>query len=507
VRTGALIFAAAALLCGGIALFGIQPNDEGLMLQAAARIADGQLPYGDFWWFYPPGQPLLLGGLWLALGPSLLTWKVVRALAAGAVVLLAWRLARRGGAAPWPAGLAAAASALALAWPSGPHPYPLTLALCLLALQSLERPLLAGALTGVAAFWRLEFAAYLALGVLLAYAVRGAGGGRAALRYAAAAGGVAALLFAPFLVLAGPGDALDLLIRYPLFDFGDYQALPFPLSYDGPLNTSSIGGFLSDSAESLLLFYLPLVLVVGLAAAIVAGALRFRRAQWARVAAAVFALGMLHYMLARTDAFHTAPLAVMVAVLAAWALPSLREPGARPRLAAAATAVALAALGFLALEGADRAWLVLRGGGEPLALGVADGTLVPSAQAAELEATVRTIRARVAPGEPIYVLPRRSDRVTAGNPLLYVLAGRPNPTRYDIEAPGVITSAPVQREIIRDLRRSRPRVLVRDTSAATAAREPNAAGESSGVRLLDDYVARAYRPLERHGPLVVLVPR
>ena len=41
-------------------LNGIQPNDEGLMLQAAARIAHGEVPYRDFWWFYPPGQPYLL---------------------------------------------------------------------------------------------------------------------------------------------------------------------------------------------------------------------------------------------------------------------------------------------------------------------------------------------------------------------------------------------------------------------------------------------------------------
>ena len=27
----------------------IQLNDEGLMLQAAARIAEGQVPYRDFW--------------------------------------------------------------------------------------------------------------------------------------------------------------------------------------------------------------------------------------------------------------------------------------------------------------------------------------------------------------------------------------------------------------------------------------------------------------------------
>jgi len=120
---------------------------------------------------------------------------------------------------------------------------------------------------------------------------------------------------------------------------------------------------------------------------------------------------------------------------------------------------------------------------------------------------VRAIHARVPPGEPIYVAPRRSDLVTAGNPLLYVLAGRPNPTRYDIQAPGVITSEPVQRELVSDLRRARPRVVVRDTSPVTAAREPNAAGRSSGVTLLDDYLSSAYGTAERHGPLVILTRR
>ena len=75
-------------------------------LQAAARIAHGEVPYSDFWWFYPPGQPYMLGGLWELFGPSLLVWRIVRVLSDATVALLAWRLARR--AAPEPLALAAA---------------------------------------------------------------------------------------------------------------------------------------------------------------------------------------------------------------------------------------------------------------------------------------------------------------------------------------------------------------------------------------------------------------
>jgi len=85
----ALLFGGAALISGITILQGIQPNDEGLMLQAAARVADGQVPYGDFWWFYPPGQPYLLAFLWQLFGPSLLTWRIVRVLCDAPVAPLA----------------------------------------------------------------------------------------------------------------------------------------------------------------------------------------------------------------------------------------------------------------------------------------------------------------------------------------------------------------------------------------------------------------------------------
>jgi hypothetical protein len=502
----ALLFGGAALLSGITLLDGIQPNDEGLMLTAASRIAHGEVPYSDFWWFYPPGQPYLLAGLWELFGPSLLPWRIVRVLCDAGVAVLAYLLAVRGGASPRLALATWLAAALAMAYPSGPHPFPLTLVLALGALLLFERqPLAAGALVGVAAVWRLEFAAYLGLGVVLAYAVRRDDFVRDACRFAGPAVLVAAVLYAPVVAAAGLGDSWDLLVRYPIEDFGDYQSLPFPLDYDGPLNTDSVGGFLSDSAENLLLFYLPLALVVGLAGSLVALALRFDRNHWPQLASAVFAIGMTHYLITRPDVFHTAPLAVMVAVLAAWAIAERHEAAAPRRIPVlAGAALAAAAFAYALVEGLDRRWLELRTDYAELRLPAADGARVREASRTPLERAVRDVRERVPPGRPIYVATRRSDLVTSGNPLFYVLADRPNPTRYDIQAPGVVTTAPVQREIVGELRRARPRLVIRWLSPVADQPEDNGAGRSSGVRVLDRYLARAYVPQRRFGDYLVL---
>jgi hypothetical protein len=462
-RLGIVLFAVAALLSAVTALDGIQPNDEGLMLQAAARIASGEVPYHDFWWFYPPGQPLLLAGLWKLFGASLVPWRVVRVLCDATVSVLVWRLALRGGAPPRAALAAWLAAALAMAYPSGPHPHPLTLVLALGALLAFERkPVLAGVLAGGAAFWRLEYAAYLVVGILVAYAVMRSG--RSALRFAGAGMVTAVVLYAPIVALAGPGDAYDLLVNYPLTDFSDYQSLPFPFDYDGPLNTSSISGFFSDSAESLLLFYVPVVLCIGLVAGLFGLARTWGRDTAWRLAVATFAIGMAHYLITRPDLFHTAPLAVTAAVLLAWALAS--------RTGRVLAVVAIAVLAYMIVEGADRRWLELRRDYVKLDLPVADGVRVPAADRADLDRVVADLQRRVPPGSPTYVATRRADQVTSGYPLLYVLAERPNVSRYDIAAPGVVTSLPVQSEIVADLERERPAAVVRDTSPLTAAPEP-----------------------------------
>jgi hypothetical protein len=65
----------------------------------------------------------------------------------------------------------------------------------------------------------------------------------------------------------------------------------------------------------------------------------------------------------------------------------------------------------------------------------------------------------------------------------------------------------VQREIVAALERTRTPLVVRWTDPVTAAPEPNAAGRSSGVRLLDAYLDRRYAPAGRFGAFLLLERR
>ncbi len=466
-RTPALL-AAAALLSGFTILREIGPHDEGLMLQAAQRIADGQWPYRDFWWNYGPGQPLLLAIPVELLGPSLLWWRILRVALDAVVALLAYRLARRGGA---PEGLALGAwlaAAAAMAWPATPGPNPVALALVLGALLlARRRPWLAGAMCGAAVAFRPE------IGGAGAIAVAVAGGGWASLGVAAA---VAAAALAPFFAVA-PGDMLDDTVGF--LGVQDMQRLPLDLTPGT-----------ADPNKALEALF-PAILVA--ATALWAGWAAVRRPRWALVAAPLLAVGLL-YLLGRPDEFHLVPLAVVLAVALAVAAAGEWAPAARAAL--------LAALALIALHGVERrAGQLLR----PPALAavpspVADGVRTTPSDAAALGALLPRIAALVPPGEPIFVAPPRFDRVSVGDPLLYVLAQRPNPTRYDVIQPGIATTAAVQREMIADLERARPRVLVRWLDPRATRSEPNASARSSGVRLLDRYLAERYEPVARFGP-------
>ena len=68
----------------------------------------------------------------------------------------------------------------------------------------------------------------------------------------------------------------------------------------------------------------------------------------------------------------------------------------------------------------------------------------------------------------------------------------------------MVTSAPVQREIVGDLERTKTPVVVRFAAPITAAPEPDRAGKSTGVHVLDDYLARRYHRVAKYAYYEIL---
>jgi hypothetical protein len=502
----ALLFLGGALISGFTMLRGIDPFDEGLALQAARRVSEGQTPYADFLWSYGPGWPYLLAGLFKAFGVSLLQWRILRLIADAAVALVVFVLLRRWVGTRW-ALLGWLAAACEMAQPRSANPIPFALLAALVALAvatggrpTIRRSLAAAALTAVAAAFRLDFALYGLAGVVAVLALGGDAGVRERLRlvgtYLAAAVALTLLVYLPFLIDIGPSRLYDALVGTSLRERG-YWTLDFPLSYDGRFRLWPPGSLAHD-LKDVIDFYQPLLLLVGAALAAVAVVLRRREAAW--VGIGVFALGAVSYLLSRTDEFHAQPLFVALCVL----LPAVAVWAWRERRVVAIGCAVVFAL--MLVHGVANRLSALFGPPSMSAVHVdaADGVQAPPAEARALERVVADVQARVPPGEPIYVAPRRSDLVRYSNSIVYVLAERDNATRRDY---GLLTGAAAQASIFLRLRAARPRVVVRWTDPLSSEAEPNKRGRSSGVRTLDEYLVSSYRVLEHLYHYDVLVPR
>jgi hypothetical protein len=117
----------------------------------------------------------------------------------------------------------------------------------------------------------------------------------------------------------------------------------------------------------------------------------------------------------------------------------------------------------------------------------ADGLLVPARTRDDLTGLIDDVRQRTAPGEPIFVYPTE--------PLVYVLAERPNPTRYDHLYPGAAPPDEIQ-AVIQQL--SDVRVVV------TSDFWPPFFGPPADNAPLEAILADEYQEVARYGAYHVL---
>ncbi len=463
------LWLAAAVISGFTARRYLGPLDEGLLMQAASRMGDGQWPWRDFGYAYGPGQPLFV----LVFGDSLLTWRVLRVAADASAAVLIWALVRdlRPRWAIW-AWLAAAVTA---AQPTSANPTAPALAFSLGAVFAATRgkPAIAGVLAALAAFWRPDVGvlAALAAAAAIVWDARAQPGGDATAPRRSAHGrrtgalvvlAVAALaglaLYLPFIVAAGPATVWDALVVQATRD-GEYWRLPFP------------NGFPGGDVKDFLAWLAP----YGALAVVVLAAIR--RTAFGLV---VLGAGAAIYFVSRADLEHAQGLLVVAAGLAAVI---------RPKLAGAALLATLILVGT-----GNRAAALLR----PPELKPFGAVRVPPEEAEALPKVIALVQRLVPPGEPIYVAPLRSDLVSFSNPLLHYLTDRPNVLRRDV----LLQAKPEeQRNIVAALRRAQPRVVIRWRDPESARPEPNRRGRPSGSTRARRLHRRPLRPARTLRPL------
>lgn len=443
--------------------------EAGQHLAWANSIWNGGLPGRDFFCLYGPLFDFGLVGLWELAGKSVAAWYLYMGLSETVAWLCLFAL-----------GSAVVRSRVTLLLLPFLLPYvQLRLGLPLLALFCLtqwlrhERPgwaAAAGAAAGTSILYSQEYGFAFLVVAAAAFAMRsGAPARRAALGFFAAGlvGGLAPCAG----YFAARGALLPLLrdiAGYPAYVVAGYANLPFPaLLPKIPLDPARAGFGLTEVTR--LAYAVPLACVAGIALSLGMERIEWRRPvaslrairtgldrdpmRLATLAIALFGLVCFRAALGRSDLDHIqaampgAAILVCIAadrVLQAW---RDRSPG-----------LPLAALRTILLAALVGAGAFVQTTPSPVArtartLRILADFPSPSVRASAPSRVVRVSRwvdANTAPGEPVLFLPNDAA--------YYYLTDRPNPIRF-VLGHQIIGSAH-RREILRDLRRSPPRIIV-----------------------------------------------
>lgn len=116
---------------------------------------------------------------------------------------------------------------------------------------------------------------------------------------------------------------------------------------------------------------------------------------------------------------------------------------------------------------------------------------------------VRYLDAHTLPSDYIYVGLDHHDRIFANDMILYFAAQRLPAVKWTEFDPYLQNRADIQREMISTLEQHKPPYIVLSSEFDTM-REPNGSSVSTGVHLLDDYIATHYEEVQQYNRLTIL---
>lgn len=537
----AALFAGLAVLLFLLNSRVVNVFDEGLLLTGTMRTMAGQVLHRDFYYNYGPAQLYILAGLFRIFGPSVLVERLTESGFAAALAVSLYVLARRF----CTRAVAVAALALCLLWIVGVMMLQSLMnpALCTLMLWAAwlilpvgdsriqrRRAAAAGALAGVAFLFRYDMGLGLLAANLFAAVLM------MALRERVSKESVRSLLatiFGPyvvtFLIVTLPAVIAylavaplhDLLYDVVIYNAKYYRAgrgLPFPKLEMGP------------NFENVVVYVLPLLIALGMWLA--ANWLMKRRAtpskQFAReidaanlmialsvIAATMYIKGFIRITAGQMNG-STIPCILIGAILFQYR--------AQLRLWLRGLLGVMLLLLFLTAVSATDVKLLNPTHLRPIVLNwIVTPSRQPPSRAFQSWChdktpitrgfcfllddnhiqTLRYIEEHTGPADYLYVGIPHHDRILINDNITYFAAQRLPAVRWTQFDPFLENRADIQQEMIGSIEQHRPPYVVLDGEFEGFG-EANGSSVSTGVHLLDDYIAAHYTPVQQYGTMTIL---
>jgi hypothetical protein len=534
----ALVFALSFLVLALSMAPEINPVDEGLILTGSMSVAAGNIPHRDFYALYGPGQFYVVAGLFDLFGQAVLVERlydlVVKALLVSLVYLVSLQLMRTV--------YAALASAFCVLWIADAGNFPaysvwpslvLILASIWIALPlfrgtySVTRLVLVGLCVGCVALFRYDmgmlalvvFSTEFALFGLLErqpFDSRARRLGALLAPFWGAAGLVLIVLATVYVRYGIAQDFKFQVVTYPSAYYVEMRGLPFPT--------------ISRHKLQEIIIYFPIVVLVGVLLLIASKFKQFNLRQdqhqemWIAILIATFVAGLYFKGVVRVSIIHMMSSIIPSFILLGFALDRLMS---RQRLFAyggLAVPVVIAVVFAVvpSISAVRRVEVVVRDNlkaaievaRSPISnsKGTHDERCDPEKSLtrarcfvlpdAEL-AAIRYVAAHSEPDQPILVANGINDKTFANNMAFYFLAGRQPATKWAEFDPGLQNSEPIQGDMVGELKRHQPPLVILDTEWDDF-NEPNGSAKHSGVSMLDDYIHLQYQEVTRFDSYIVL---
>jgi hypothetical protein len=510
---------------------GIRLFDEGNFVYGAARILEGELPYRDFFTIYFPGQFYILALIFKVFGNFLIAGRLFSTACYAFIGILGFLIAEKLANLK----LASFSWLLIVLWFGAfgfihlntPIPTALVFSLASLLLfmkflQSFQKRYLffAGVLAGISAFFRQDAGLYTMLaeaGAGIPFVYFSFSGEhkfstatyRSLLTLLTHAIGVSVILLplAIFFLMKVPADQLYFsFIQWPLQIWPNYGSLPYPAPLENPallLSGQRAPGPYFLTGLMRVPYYFPVVVLLLALLVLAVPALRKRlRTAWGMLLIFIFGLTSFNLARGRSDIAHLLLVAISAAILVSPLLAATLESMRRLH-----RTFLLLVIGMILLFAFSSLIFYISKSIPPSKKLLASPQLHPArgiyllpSSARPLEQAAQFVRSQTAEDARIFVGNVRHDQGTINDIMFYFLAERASATKYFALAPGLITAANVQREIVGDLKRYHVNYIV----IWTRSQRYLTPQESEGVTILDDFIRTHYRPIRKFGEYIIL---